>query len=247
MSKWRRKLATARELLHTQGLRGLTLHLAHKLYRLIPTKGNLEWLAHKDRVDEFFDHTHDIDTRGITTMAELQIVGQHRLYGLPHIASDPDEFSEALASLRIRHEDYFFIDLGSGKGRALLLALSFPFPRIIGVEFAFELHRTAQANLMRFAATHGDVSRISLVHNDAAEFELPPVPLVIYLYNPFSGYVMKKVVDRVLRSYSDLPRPIYIIYANAFLENLWVDRGFTVLRRGKSFSLLCLLKPAKPQ
>jgi hypothetical protein len=62
------------------------------------------------------------------------------------------------------------------------------------------------------------------------QIQLPTEPLVIYLYNPFNANVMKRVVDRVLASHSAHPRPIYVIYANPFLENLWVDQGFTVLR-----------------
>ena len=161
------------------------------------------------------------------------------MYGVAHIASDPDEFSEALGSLQIKHKDFIFIDLGSGKGRALLLALHFPFRRIIGVEFALELHRIAQANLIRVRATGTDINRIGLVHADATEFELPPEPAVIYLYNPFSDGVMRGVIERVLRSHGEHPRPIYIVYANPFLEGLWTERGFVVLERGNTFLLLC--------
>ena len=195
MTDWRRKLAAARERFHSHGLRGLTLHLAGRLYTSIWRKKNVEWLARKERVDQLFDNKYDIDTRGITPLADLQIAGRHRLYGVAHIASDPAEFSDALASLNIRHEDFIFIDLGSGKGRALLLALTLPFRRIVGVEFALELHRIAEANLIRFAATGTDVGRISLVHADATDFELPIEPLVIYMYNPFNDKVMSRIVS----------------------------------------------------
>ncbi|HEV7612830.1 MAG TPA: class I SAM-dependent methyltransferase [Steroidobacteraceae bacterium] len=240
MIDWRRKLTTARERFHSHGLRGLMSHYADRLYSLTrKKKEDAKWLVHKERVDRLFDHKYDIDTRGITQLAELQISGRNRLHGIAHIASDPDEFSEALASLQIKHEDFVFIDLGSGKGRALLLALHFPFRRIIGVEFALELHRIAQANLIRVAAAGTDVDRIGLVHADATEFELPPEPSVIYLYNPFNDLVMSAVIESVLRSHREHPRPIRIIYANPFLEKLWVERGFVVLKRGNTFSLLC--------
>ncbi len=240
MIDWRRKLATAGELFHSHGLRGLMSHYADRLSSLArKKKADTAWLAHKERVDRLFDHKYDIDTSGITQLSELRIIGRNRMYGVAHIASDPDEFAEALASLQIKHGDYVFIDLGSGKGRALLLALHFPFRRIIGVEFALELHRIAQANLMRVAAAGTDVNRIGLVHADATEFELPPEPSVIYLYNPFNDSVMRGVIERVLRSHEEHPRSIYILYCNPFLENLWVERGFVSLKRGSTFSLLC--------
>jgi SAM-dependent methyltransferase len=233
-----RKIAAVRASLQAQGWRGFAMRAVDKLRSLISTK-DVAWLAHKARVDELFDTKFGLDTRGITQLSGLEIAGPNRPNGVAHIASDPDEFADALASLQIRHEDFIFVDLGSGKGRALLLALRFPFRRIVGVEFALELHRIAQANLVRFAATGGmDTGRISLVHADAAEFELPMEPLVIYLYNPFNAYVMKRVVKRVLDSHTAHPRPIYVIYANAFLENLWLEQGCTVLARGSAFSLI---------
>jgi SAM-dependent methyltransferase len=236
---WRLKLEAARERFRSHGLRGLLSHYVNRLSSLTRKKADAQWLAHKERVDQSFDHKYDIDTRGITQLAELQITGRNRKHGVAHIASDPDEFSEALASLQIEHGDFVFIDLGSGKGRALLLALHFPFRRIIGVEFALELHRIAQANLNRVAAAGTDVGRIGLVHADATEFELPPEPSVIYLYNPFNDLVMSGVIERVLRSHAEHPRPIYIAYCNPFLEKLWLERGFVVLKRGSTFALLC--------
>jgi hypothetical protein len=239
MTSWRRKIATVRASVESQGLRVFAMRAAHKLWSLLWTKKDAAWLARKARVDELFDTKYGLDTRGITHLSDLDITGPNRPNGVAHIASDPDEFANALAPLQIEHEEFIFIDLGSGKGRAILLALKFPFRRIVGVEFALELHRIAQANLARFAATNSmDIGRVSLLHADAAEFELPTEPLVIYLYNPFNAHVMKRVVDRVLASHSANPRPIFVVYANAFLENLWVDQGFTVLARGGAFSLM---------
>jgi SAM-dependent methyltransferase len=174
MTDWRRRIATARAYFDAQGLRGLAVRVANRLGSLIWTKKDVAWLAHKARVDEFFDTKYDLDTRGITQLSNLQVTGPNRSYGVAHIASDPDESSSARASLQIEHDEFTFIDLGSGKGRALLLALRYPFRRIVGVEFALELHRIAQTNLVRCAATDGtDTGRISLVHADATS-TLPP-------------------------------------------------------------------------
>ena len=245
MTGWRLKLAAVRDRCRSRGLSGVARGLANAFRSLIWQKKNDEWLAHKERVDRFFDSKFNIDTRGITQLSGLEITGTHRPDGIAHIASDPDEFSRALASVHIEHKDFVFVDLGSGKGRALLLALSFPFRRIVGVEFALEFHLIAQTNLLRFAAaTNINVGRVTLIRDDATEFELPTEPLVIYLYNPFNDQVMKKVADRVLKSHIDHPRPIYIVYGNAFLEKLWTDSGFVVLERGATFSLLAPPVPA---
>ncbi len=239
MTHWRRRLASIRSCFDSQGVRGIVTRVADKFWSIVRPIRDAEWLAHKERVDALFDARHDLDTRGITDLSELSILGRNRPYGVAHIASDPEEFSQALEALRITHEEFTFIDLGSGKGRALLLALRFSFRRIVGVEFAQELHDIARTNLARYSATGGaGTERISLVHADATEFELPLEPLVIYLYNPFNAHVMKEIVGRVLESHLAHPRPLYVIYANAFLEKLWAEQGFVVLARGNTFALM---------
>jgi hypothetical protein len=45
---------------------------------------------------------------------------------------------------------YTFIDMGSGKGRMLLLAAEPPFRRIIGVEFASDLDALARSNVKTY-------------------------------------------------------------------------------------------------
>jgi hypothetical protein len=57
-----------------------------------------------------------------------------------------------MAALPWRPEDFTVIDFGSGKGRALIVASECPFRRIIGVEFALELHRDAQQNIRAVSA-----------------------------------------------------------------------------------------------
>jgi predicted RNA methylase len=53
----------------------------------------------------------------------------------------------ALNSLQLQWEDFAFIDLGSGKGRTLLLAAEYPFERVIGVEYCPQLNEVARSNI----------------------------------------------------------------------------------------------------
>jgi len=54
---------------------------------------------------------------------------------------------EALRQQAGDFHDFIFIDLGSGKGRTLLMASDYPFRRIVGVELLLALHQIAQENL----------------------------------------------------------------------------------------------------
>jgi hypothetical protein len=241
VSRVGRKFETAREKLKSEGLRALVRHAAAKLWRPAGTKDasvQAPWEIRKKIVDASFDEDHGVDTSGTTRLDHLVIAGPHRRFGIAHTASDPDEFANAVASLDVGHEDFTFIDLGSGKGRAVVMALSYPFRRVVGVEFALELHRVAEANLVSLAAAGTDIRRVELFHADVTSFNFPEEPLLIYLYAPFEGDVMHKVVQRVLRTHTANPRPIFILYANPFLESYWIDAGFVAIKRGAAFSLL---------
>jgi hypothetical protein len=94
-----------------------------------------------------FDRTYHVDTAGTTELDGLEVVGNHRDLGHRYRGTDPQLFRTAIGSLPIHHEDFVFIDFGSGKGKALFLAAEWPFKAIIGVEFAPALHRIAESNI----------------------------------------------------------------------------------------------------
>jgi SAM-dependent methyltransferase len=85
-----------------------------------------------------------------------------------------------------------FVDLGCGKGRALLIAAQLGFRQVVGVEFAGELVRTAEQNLTKLKVTNGVV-----IHGDAAEYTLPPGNLLIYFNNPFGDEIMRRVLKNL--------------------------------------------------
>lgn len=235
------KLATLREISRSQGVGAVIRHAFGKLSMLFakkPDAGSAGWAASKKAVDDRFDQKYNVDTGGVTHLHDLKIAGPNRRFGTTHIASDPDEFTAALSSLTIRHADYTFIDLGCGKGRALILACSYPFRRIVGVEFALELYMAAQDNLRRAAAAGVDITRIELLHADATLFDFPIEPLVLFLYNPFDGEVMKTMVHRIRQTHLRNPRPLFVLYTNPLLYDHWIDAGFLTLLRGDTFALL---------
>lgn len=61
-------------------------------------------------------------------------------------------FQSIMRNLPTDVSEYVFVDFGSGKGRTLLLAAEFNFKRIIGVEFARELHDTAVKNVKNYSS-----------------------------------------------------------------------------------------------
>ncbi len=126
-------------------------------------------------------------------------------------------------------QDFTFVDLGSGKGRVLLMASDYPFKRIIGVEFMPDLHRTAQENIAGFSSDEQQCKQIEAVCMDARDFEFPPGPLVVYLFNPFSEATFVRVLENLRLSLEQVPWPIYIAYRFTEFEGLlaqaeWLEK-----------------------
>jgi predicted RNA methylase len=118
-----------------------------------------------------------------------------------------------------------FVDLGAGKGEVLLLAAEYGFRRIVGVEYSEALAEAASANIRD--AKFLQCEDVSCIHSDAVDFVFPHDPTVLYLYNPFQGRVMDKVVKNIRRSLQTMLQDFWIVYVNP-----WEHRKFA---RGHHF------------
>src|SRR6185503_13873283 len=126
----------------------------------------------------------------------------------------------------IDFQNFTFIDLGSGKGRVLLMAAPYGFKKIMGVEFIPEWHRIAEQNIRKFTAQYGTASAIESFCMDAREFQFPAEPLVVYLFNPFPEPVFAAVMDNLRRSIIQTPRAVYIAYRFPEFENLLLQAAW---------------------
>jgi len=164
--------------------------------------------------DARFDRRLGVSTRKIVSLNSLHIDSENWNEGFRYQATSPDTFHSMMQSLSIRHEDFDFVDIGSGKGRALFLAAEYPFRAITGIEFSRQLHDICTKNISAFRAKTGRGSEIRAVCMDALEFPLPERPTVVYLYNPFSAQLFGKFLRRVSESLVARPRDLYIVYYN---------------------------------
>lgn len=165
------------------------------------------------RADRRFDRAHGVDTGGSIRLESLNISSQNRALGNEYVSTSAKSFGWMMKALPDDMVGYTFIDIGAGKGRTLLLATRFPFARIIGVEFAHELVAIARKNIERFYNPDSKEQAISMVDCDAAQFEFPHEPLVVYFYNPFSPTLFAKVVARLIESLQAQPRDCFLVYA----------------------------------
>lgn len=137
---------------------------------------------------------------------------------LPTQDRDLEAMLAALAWPEERLAETTFVDIGSGKGRVVLLAAMREFREVVGVELAPSLHEVAQHNLEIVRATGALVAPTRLVLGDAADLAVPSGPCVFYLYHPFRASVANVVVARIIASLAADPRPAAIIYGHPTLQ-----------------------------
>ena len=133
---------------------------------------------------------------------------------------------ETLQQIGANLSEVTFIDLGSGKGRTLLMASEYPFRRIIGVELLPSLHRIAQENLQNYENVSQQCFALEAVCLDATAFVLPDEPLVLYLFNPFPESGLRKTIRNLENSLRKHPRATYVLYHNPQLERVLNEQSF---------------------
>jgi SAM-dependent methyltransferase len=168
-----------------------------------------------------FDERFGVDTSGL--IYELPSGHLNDVYNNGYFAVAPSVFHAVMQAMRERlrldFRRFTFVDLGSGKGRALLLASDYPFREIIGVELSHELDRVARTNIARYTRER-DSPRVTSILGDAAEFRWPPGPLVVYMWNAFTGPVMERVFHNLEVSLEHQPRELYLVYIHPELESM---------------------------
>jgi len=167
--------------------------------------------------DVDYDWDHRVDTTAAT------IGWRSRLIGLFHSAYQPTEpalFREMLGGMDVDFRKFTFIDIGSGKGRALLMAADFPFHRVLGIELLPELYRIAQENINSYVSPSQQCFDVQSVCADAREFRFPPGPLLLYLFNPLPEPGLRQLLENLQQSLRENPRPIFLLYHNALLEHV---------------------------
>jgi SAM-dependent methyltransferase len=172
--------------------------------------------------DVEYDWDHGVDTTSATVDWRDRLLG---VFHAPYQPTEPALFHEMLQALAKDFTDFVFVDLGSGKGRTLLMAAEYPFRRIVGVELLPALHRVAQENLSKYTSKTQKCFALEAVCGDACEFEFPAEPTVLYLFNPLPEAGLARAVENLERSLKAHPRKVFVLYHNPLLEHLVAKCG----------------------
>src|ERR1700753_1079276 len=167
------------------------------------------------------DWRYNVKTHGDEDPRQLNVLGENVTHAGPYIPTTFRSGRLMLRDLPIPDvSGYTFIDMGSGKGRMLLLAAELPFRRILGVEFSSDLDAVARNNVKTYQNRKQVCFQIEPVHVDATQFEFPPEPSLVYFYYPFDQFVMEPVIQNLNRSLQEHPRDVIVLYRHPVLSEM---------------------------
>jgi SAM-dependent methyltransferase len=191
-----------------------------------------------------FDQIHGTDTSGLVPARDLVTGHENDEHVTAYYGVAPSilrSLVERWLTTNPPHHitDYTFLDVGAGKGRAVLLASEFPFRNVIGVELNATMASIAQANAALWRRAHKNdptasaVAPIRIVHDDALNFELPSIPTLVFLFHPFEAPVLRSFLRRIETAFAKRPGTLDLLYVNAEHSTTF-DRhpAFTLLWQG---------------
>jgi len=180
-----------------------------------------------------FDEEFGVDTSGFVSWRDLQAGGSNDPYNSGYLGIAPS-IGRKICGMIEQPSEFVFIDIGSGKGRMLIIASEFAFKRVIGVEIGRELAEAGAHNAEVIAAKFPGRPKIESLYADGATFEFPHEPLVVFLNQPFEASVMRRFLQNLEASISAAPRPVVFIYDYPTLADM-VDKSPLFDRIGEGF------------
>lgn len=206
-----------------------------------------------------FDLAYGVDTDGSfddwTRLSDLQIASPNRSEGVDYTPIEPERMAKVFAALDIPFEQFVFVDYGSGKGRALLLASEFPFKSIVGLEFSPELHAIAERNLQNYRNPRQRCTNVRSLCIDFLDFAIPDHPAVLFFYDPCSEKLLSRILEKLGKAVEARTADLYLAYVAVgkkepllssakFLETMLLDANFNFsIHRAKVKSASATVSP----
>jgi SAM-dependent methyltransferase len=162
-------------------------------------------------MDLRFDWKYGTDTMRWVDRNALETQSDNRSHSAPYRATKVGPLLELMNRLHLPR-NCNFVDIGSGKGRVLLIASRYGFRKVVGIEFSGELCVIARKNAELFFSKTKQLSSIEVIEADATKYHFQPEDRVLFMYNPFDGVIMARVLDNIRTSLEQNPRRIWLIY-----------------------------------
>jgi len=172
------------------------------------------WLVRRSiQAHEEFDFKYGLETQTPIPIRNLETSAPGAQYAIHYEGTAIPLVHRILRQLRVDLRQFTFIDLGSGKGRVLLVAAQYSFKSVIGIEFSKTLHDIAQSNISKFVEQGLTKTPPRSVNIDAGEFDFSQfTDKVVFCNNPFAASLMLRVLDKLQLSLAKTGNDGILIY-----------------------------------
>lgn len=127
-----------------------------------------------------------------------------------HHPYEPTPYSvlERLANSGFFGEEDVVLDYGCGKGRVGFFLSYRTKAKTIGIEYDDRIYQGAQDNRRKALLRR----KPDFVLTRAEAYKVPSEVTRCYFFNPFSVEILQKVMARILESYYDKPREVFLFF-----------------------------------
>lgn len=175
-------------------------------------------------VDARFDSKYGTDTARRIPRTEIETTSENIVHCVNYGASKELPFRKLMERLKLPR-DGVFVDLGSGKGRALMLAAKYGFRKVVGIEFSGALCAVARDNLEKFTRKVSTSSAVEVIESDVTKYQLRDDETVFFMLDPFNAPVLTQVLENIRESVQRVPRTIWLIYSVPREQNIIEQAG----------------------
>lgn len=142
----------------------------------------------------------------VVSVQDLGLAPERSYY---HMESGGPLLRDLLRHLGITEADSV-VDLGSGKGGAMVTLALFPFKQVDSVELSSDLALIARQNFRKLK-----LPRCRVFVEDAARFTDLDGYSYVFMFNPFPENVLREVLRNLEASLVRKPRSMRLLYSNA--------------------------------
>ncbi len=178
-----------------------------------------------------FDKVHRVVTEALLFLGELdaEYLGEAAAHATHYEAVPVEDFDALMAHVPETFvRGATFVDIGSGLGRAVFLAMRQPFKKIVGVEASAALNETAKENFRNLRAFPVPAREARFVNKDARTFDFPSGDLVVFMFNPFDAEALRATFAKMMTRVN--PGRVCVLYHTPEHLEVAAEFGFDFLR-----------------
>jgi len=144
----------------------------------------------------------------LTVAVESQDLGLDNTIVYRSSPSGNKYLKKVLDKMKISKDDKI-LDIGAGKGSAMVLMKEYPFSQVDGIELSTKITAIAKKNFKILK-----LKDINIYNENAITFSKYNEYTIFYMYNPFPSIVMKKVLNQIINVLKEKESSVKIIYFN---------------------------------